>query len=108
MIQRDKNAIIFACLIILAIFTFGREINWGINNYPTRAEVQSMIKGDTTSIFHINNAGRLQSCLYTLIMIELNEIEGLELKRELENHVKWMTAMEEQRQAMAREKFEGK
>lgn len=100
----DKILIIMMMVILLLLCGFHTV---GISQRPTRAEVKAMIKADTTSIFHINNAGQLQSCLYTLILIELNEIEGIELRQKLENHVKWMVAMEEQRQAMALDKFEG-
>ncbi len=100
----DKILVILMMVILVLLCGFN---TLGVSQRPTRSEVNAMIEGDTLSIFHINNAGKLQSCLYTLIQIELNEIEGLELRQKLENHVKWMVAMEEQRQAMERDKFEG-
>jgi len=101
--KNDKILIIMMMVILLLLCGFNTV---GISQRPTRSEVEAMIKGNTTSIFHISNAGKLQSCLYTLILIELNEIEGVELRQRLEDHVKWMVAVEEQRQAMALDKFE--
>lgn len=80
---------------------------------PTRAEIKAMIKGNTTSIFHINNAGRLESCLYTLIDIEhiqitkpqLWRLRLWKLRRRLERHLRWLADREEQRQDAARDKF---
>jgi len=102
--KNDKILIMMMMVILILLCGFNTV---GISQRPTRSEVKTMIEADTTSIFHINNAGQLQSCLYTLILIELNEIEGVELRQRLENHVKWMVAMEELRSKRERENFGG-
>ena len=61
-------------LFVLLLVCFCILLTIDINNRPTTKEVKTMIDSDTTSIFHINNAGRLESCLYTLIEIETLEI----------------------------------
>lgn len=99
--KRNYDILIISVFIILSLIVIGLEFN----QRPTKAEVIAICKGDTTSIFHVNNASKLQSCLYTLILIEINELEGIELRQELENHVKWMVKMEELRSKKARKEF---
>ena len=101
-------------LFVLLLVCFCILLTIDINNRPTTKEVKTMIDSDTTSIFHINNAGRLESCLYTLIEIEhiqitkpqLRRLRLWKLRRQLEIHLRWLAEREEQRQDAARDKFE--
>ncbi|GAH74514.1 unnamed protein product [marine sediment metagenome] len=109
-----KLAIFF---LIIGVIGFGSMIICNaveIQKRPTTEEVKAMIKGNTTSIFDKQTAGRLESCLYTLIEIEhiqitkpqLWRLKLWKLRRRLEIHLKWLAEREEQRQEMARDKFE--
>ena len=90
-------------IIFLGIAVIGNTI---VNMcQPTRAEVKAMIKADTTSIFHINNAGILESCLYTLVEIEINDTFPSGLVDNLKNLQKWLADRNEQRIEEENEKF---
>lgn len=97
------RVIIGIIVMLLLLNTVVNRI--AINQRPTHAETiaicDSIIKANSNTIFDKKNAGRLESCLYTLIEIERGEAYAWELTP----HLHWLADRNEQRIEEKNEKF---